>query len=58
MYWAPPNLEVLGDAEYSPERNTCQHLISLNELYYLAGKGGQAKLNGLIHIKKSVLRRK
>lgn len=58
MYWAPPHLEVVGDAEYSPEIKTCQHLISLHELHYLAEKGGQAKVKGLIHINKIVLRRK
>lgn len=57
MYWASPSLEVLGDAERSPEINTCQHLISLNELHYLAGTEGRAKLKCLIHIKKSALRK-
>lgn len=52
MYWTSLNLEVLGHAKYSSEIKTLQHLISLNELYYLAGKRGQAKLKDLISIKK------
>ena len=54
MYWASANLEVLGDAAYSPDIKTCQHLISLNELHYLAGKGGQAKLESYYYQEKCV----
>lgn len=51
-------LEVIGNAKYSPEIETLQHLIHLSEVHYVAGQGSQAKLKGLTSIKKCVCKRK